>query len=267
MFFYYLNRGKPISDVICISCVKYNYTFRNFSSNQESKKNITGNKSWFEDSIRDALDIYPLQDIDYERENYSMVDVDNLFKKARKYKWILQEWNKDNPQNKLDSTEKIIQLSSRFKKFAKWYEEANEKYSAINSAPTWLTEYDPDNAVMWTESIREKLEMMSEANTKRAKAIQSLARERKTKMQTIDESFTQEIVDIVHACPEVGIEMLTVDSLPISDQIKIYEIGDGEKQKEVIKSKLIDFKTDRYKKLNEGVINSNDIVQLLLEKL
>jgi hypothetical protein len=86
-------------------------------------------------------------------------------------------------------------------------------------------------------------------------------------MQAIDENFTQEIIDLVNVCPEVGIEMLTVDSLPISDQIKIYEIGDGEKQKEIIRLKLIEFKKDRYKKLNEGVINSNDVVQLLLEKL
>lgn len=242
-------------------------TLRFFSeenNNLKKKERKTGNETWFLVEISKAKQIY---EHTYKKKDiYTDIDVAKYYKKSNKMKFIKDEWNAVNSENKIEKVETIYDLASKFKKIGKWLEKIDIKYNALIEAPDWLKAHDP-SSTMWDKRVQEYCRIENEYFRERNLELQKLSAERLKRINEIDRKYKEKVLSLIEQCPEVAINGMTPDSMPLSDQIQSETIVDEEERKEFIKEKLRDHKLNIYKKYKEGTYTKDDLIELLNEKL
>lgn len=153
-------------------------------------------------------------DIDFE--NWTIVQEESI--SYDKPQFILDEWNKEFPDNQIDSYEKLVAVASRSKAMTLWLIDSNAKYSDYTQLPLFLENLiSPKEYVALTTDIIEVNKVVADYSIKR----QNLAKDYQQKLRK-NESEEKETLDKIKSKSKLlQIMTLKQELLPLTLQMAI----------------------------------------------
>lgn len=197
---------------------------------------------------------------------YSKRDISNsldIFSSKETY--VKHKWDSDFPTHSSLSYDDIASLSSRSRDIGTWYKKISDEYVLYKEAPEWFLDSNKD-ASEWTKEIQDKYVLVKIANKEYTDDINKISLKAKTDMARKQVEHKEKLIDLLSDTPELVLELINSQMLPIETHLKAFEFKSKEEAKNFITNEVKIFKTNTYEKYLNGDLSSQQLVEILFEK-
>jgi hypothetical protein len=200
----------------------------------------------------------------YQRKGFSTIKNTEVFD-SEKITFILSEWSNDFPNQTNLNYEQIGKLASQSNKIGLWLTEAKQKYSNFKDKPDWF-ESIGDDSLDWSAELREKLNQAKLINNQLSQTKNQISLEAKRSMADANKTHEQQLIKLFSSSPELLIHTFNIQVLPLETHFDSMTFSEPELASKFLKTELIKFQKSCLKKYTDGILTTDDLINIIKTK-
>jgi hypothetical protein len=187
------------------------------------------------------------------------------FHETDKQKFVMMKWATDFPTYKELNYKDITGLASRSNTVSEWYSSVTDEYAKLSETPEWYL--DTGGSVSdWDNTLKAKSLFLKDLIKNSSLEKNKLSLELKARISNIDDELRARLRKELVETPELVLELITPQSLPLETHLKAMEYSTKEDAKAFIKREHLMYKKKLHSDYLKGKLTSTELVELMFKK-